>query len=205
MPIAEIYPLAMTLLLVWTAILLMPGPDFIMMLGATLNQGRRHAWSTGLGITAAVALYIAVVIAGFEQLSQHPQIYQAVQYVGAVYLLYLGVRVLWRQSGALSVAAIPVSRSHAASFWQGFLCNLFNPKAPILIGSIFSQLIGAAVPLVWKSILGLEMLVINGIVWGLFPLVMQMAPLQRWLLTRLSWVNNFLGLALCAMGVWAFL
>lgn len=197
---------ALTLLILWSALLLTPGPDFMLMLKATVNDDYPHALATAAGITLGLTIYIAVVIFGFEFVfNQNPLIFQTVKIIGALYLIYLGIRILRSSSDTPLSDGITRTPSLASSFRQGLLCNLLNPKAIILIASVFSQLIGLTTPTHIKLLFGLEILIINSVLWSLFPLMIHIPLIRRLLLDQMVWINRFVGVALCALGVVAFI
>ncbi len=196
---------ALTLLVLWSALLLTPGPDFMLMLKATLNDDYPHALATAAGITLGLTIYIALVIFGFEFIfSQNPLVFQTVKYIGALYLIYLGIRILRSSSDTTLDATTRSLPSLATSFRQGLLCNLLNPKAIILITSVFSQLIGLTTPTTIKLLFGLEILIINSVLWSLFPLMIHIPIMRRLLLDHMVVINRFVGVALCALGALAF-
>lgn len=193
--------LAVTLFLLWVALLLMPGPDFIMMLRATVNYGNRHAVATGMGITTALGIYIAVVIFGFEFLFKNDIVYKVIKYAGATYLVYIGIGALLSKAHIATVKkASDRQQSIFDSFKQGFVCNILNPKAPVLIASIFSQLIGTSTSTSWKLFFGVEMLLTNLLVWGLFPNLIKIGIINRLLVQNIRRVNVTMGIILCVLG-----
>ncbi len=177
-----------------------------MMLRATVNYGNRHAVATGAGITTALGIYIAMVIFGFELLYKNDVVYKTIKYAGAVYLIYIGIGALLSKTHITTIKkAGDCQQSIFDSFKQGFLCNILNPKAPILIGSIFSQLIGTSTSTSLKLVFGIEMLLINLLVWGLFPNLIRIGVINRLLLQNTQRVNIALGVVLCVLGGVAFL
>ena len=196
---------ALTLLILWSALLLTPGPDFMLMLKATVNDDYPHALATAAGITFGLTIYITLVIFGFEFIfNQNPLIFQTVKTIGALYLIYLGIRILRSHSDTTLTDHTATQPSLATSFRQGLLCNLLNPKAIILIGSVFSQLIGLTTPTAIKLLFGLEILIINTVLWSLFPLMIHIPVMRRLLLDHMTWINRFVGVALCGLGILAF-
>jgi len=197
---------ALTLLILWSALLLTPGPDFMLMLKATVNDNYPHALATAAGITLGLTIYIALVIFGFEfMFNQNPLIFQTVKIIGALYLIYLGICILRSRDDTAISDRAAAKQSLATSFKQGLLCNLLNPKAIILIGSVFSQLIALTTPTTIKLLFGLEILIINSVLWSLFPLIIHIPVMRRLLLDHMGWINRFVGMALCALGVFAFI
>jgi threonine/homoserine/homoserine lactone efflux protein len=196
---------AITLLFLWSALLLTPGPDFMLMLKATVNDDYPHALATAAGITLGLTLYIGLVVFGFALiLTQNPIVFHTVKYLGAAYLIYLGIRIL-RSGADTHVDSVTSQPSLATSFRQGLLCNLLNPKAPIIIASVFSQLIGLTTPTAIKLLFGVEILIINAVLWSLFPLMIHIPRMRSLLLDHMTVINRVVGSALCLLGALAFL
>lgn len=121
-----------------------PGPDFALVLKNSLVHSKRSGCITALGIASAVLVHITYLILGLDVLiKKFPWIFQCVQYLGAGYLIYLGIRV-WRapiQIPNLNAGAIKTQISFKQSFLQGFLCNLLNPKAALFFMALFAGLL----------------------------------------------------------------
>ncbi len=195
---------ALTLLFLWSALLLTPGPDFMLMLKATVNDDYPHALATAAGITLGLAVYIGLVVFGFELiLTQNPLVFQTVKILGALYLIYLGIRIL-RSAADTQIDPSKPQPSLLVSFRQGLLCNLLNPKAPILIASVFSQLIGLTTPTAIKLLFAAEILIINAVLWSLFPLMIHIPRIRSLLLDHMAVINRIVGTALCLLGALAF-
>jgi threonine/homoserine/homoserine lactone efflux protein len=198
---------AITLLFLWSALLLTPGPDFMLMLKATVNDDYPHALATAAGINVAIACSITLVIFGFEFIfTQNPLLFQTIKIIGALYLIYLGFRIVQSASAHADLdqsrAAPP---SLATSFRQGLWCNLLNPKVPIMLGSVFGQLIALNTPIAIKLLFGLEILLINTVLWGLFPLMIHIPRIRSLLLDHMTVINRVVGSALCLLGALAFI
>src|SRR3569832_1776952 len=110
-----------------------PGPDFAYVTRQSLVHGRRAGLLASLGIALGLSIHIVYSAAGLAAVIAHSTHWMAgIRVLGGGYLLYLGWRGL-RTSGAAPSAAHPAPLP--ASAWQqiggGFVCNAFNPKAPI--------------------------------------------------------------------------
>ena len=129
---------------IWTSLLLVPGPDFFLMLRNTLKNGYKAGLFTGLGITLAIGIHVSLAILGLLILSKNSWLYLAVQIAGAVYLVYIGLSSILKEKDLIvsnmeNNACIIAKKQNF--FKEGFFCNILNPKAPILMIGIFSQLI----------------------------------------------------------------
>ena len=163
--------IAFSLLLIWTSLLLVPGPDFFLMLRNTLKNGYKAGLFTGLGITLAIGIHVSLAILGLLILSKNSWLYLTVQIAGAVYLLYIGLSSILKEKNLIvshiENDACKIYKKYNF-FKEGFFCNILNPKAPILMLGIFSQLIPYSSTVSEKIFFGSEIVAINLIVWSLF-------------------------------------
>lgn len=121
-----------------------PGPDFALVLKNSLTHSKRSGCITALGIASAVLVHITYLVLGLDVLiKKFPWIFQCIQYVGAAYLIYLGVRV-WRapiQILDLNTTVMKTPVPFRQSFLEGFLCNILNPKAALFFMALFAGLL----------------------------------------------------------------
>jgi threonine/homoserine/homoserine lactone efflux protein len=113
-----------------------PGPDFAIVLRFGLTGSRKAALLATLGITCALLIHVFYCMSGIAFFLQNtPTVLRAIRLIGALYLGYLGLSMIFEKSLGKTVDQ---KVSHQA-FWAGFLTNLFNPKATILLLSLFTQ------------------------------------------------------------------
>src|SRR5215213_8197183 len=123
-------------LLATLALNLTPGPDMLYVIARSVGQGRRAGVMSALGIGAGTLVHMAALALGLSTLLLRvPVAYDAVKYVGAAYLAYLGVRTLLSKSSGLGEAgdslgtqSSALSPRYWAIFRQGVLTNVLNPK-----------------------------------------------------------------------------
>ena len=116
--------------------MLTPGPSHLLMLGNSLGHGFRRAWPTAAGDLSANALQMLLAGLGLAALlASVGGALDAVRIAGAVYLLWLGVRMIRRAGRAKPVVAIGGGRF----FLQGFLTSASNPKAIVFFAALFPQ------------------------------------------------------------------
>jgi threonine efflux protein len=128
-------------------VLVVPGPDVLLVSRAALAQSRRAALLAGLGVCLGIACWAGLALLGINFLfAQFPWIHGVIKVAGGLYLLWMGLN-LWRgagRGGASEGAAVPAPvRSDWASLRAGFLTNVANPKAAVFFGSVFSSVLGA--------------------------------------------------------------
>src|SRR6187397_1536210 len=122
-------PLAGLGLFVAAALLLLitPGPAVLYIVTRSMDQGRRAGLVSMLGVHAGTLVHIAAAAAGLSALLMaSATAFSVVKYLGAGYLVYLGVRRL-RDRSTLATERPPAVRLRRA-FVDGFVVNLLNPK-----------------------------------------------------------------------------
>lgn len=122
--------------------LMLPGPGTFCVLTCTGQHGLRGGFASlaGLMLGDAVLMFLAAI--GVAALLQaHPLLFQGLQYLGAAYLAYLGLKLLIakREQGA---AVVPFS--NATDFRRGFLVTIINPKAIVFYMAFFPLFIDPA-------------------------------------------------------------
>ena len=123
---------------------LTPGPDVFYILAHALRSGARAGIVAAAGITAGCFVHIFAAAIGVSALLATSAIaFTVLKWVGAAYLMVVGLRMLLsRQGGALpsgvpGVAAVPLGRI----FTQGFLTNALNPKVALFFLAFVPQFI----------------------------------------------------------------
>jgi threonine/homoserine/homoserine lactone efflux protein len=125
-------------LLISAIVVLTPGVDMALVTKNALLHGRRAARATALGVnlgifiwTLAAALGLAAVIAASAVA------FTAIKLVGALYLVYLGLRAL------LGSAEATPTPARGSAFRQGLASNLLNPKIAVFFTSLLPQFVDA--------------------------------------------------------------
>lgn len=123
------------------ATVLLPGPAVILTINNAIQRGLVKAFSGILGISSAI-LIIAIISATSLGviLAQSIVVFTIVKFVGAAYLIYLGLKMFLAKSpGQLSISVS--EKGGWACFTEGFLVSMSNPKAIVFFMSIFPQFI----------------------------------------------------------------
>lgn len=156
---------------------LAPGPDMALVLRNGLRGGTRVAWWTGLGCCAGIAVYAAASAIGLAAvLAASATAFMVVKFVGAAYLVYLGVTTLWhsrrRQGAPVATAARApvVVAGRRAAFRQGLVSNLLNPKIALIFLTLIPQFVSPGEPASTTGVLAAVFLVLAVLWWRLFSL-----------------------------------
>jgi threonine/homoserine/homoserine lactone efflux protein len=121
--------------------LALPGPGTLTLLTSTAKGGFRAGAAATAGVIAGDQVLLWLAVAGVAALlAAHPTWFKAVQYLGATYLAWVGLRLLLRREGA--AMPIRIEPHHYAR--QAFLITLLNPKAIVFYMAFFPLFIDPA-------------------------------------------------------------
>jgi threonine/homoserine/homoserine lactone efflux protein len=121
--------------------LALPGPGTFALLTSTAKGGFRAGAAATLGIIAGDQVLLWLAVAGVAAvLAAHPEAFRAVQWAGAAYLGWIGLKLIFARSGDAS----PVKIEPRAYARQAFLITLLNPKAIVFYMAFFPLFIDPA-------------------------------------------------------------
>ncbi len=148
---------------------LTPGADSIYIFTRSIAQGNKAGVYSVLGISTGAFIHVIAAGIGLSALlAQSAAAFNIVKYLGTVYLVYLGIKMLSGSSSLLETdRTIPEEKENSKIYWQGFFTNLLNPKVALFFLSFLPQFIkqdyvNSAIPFL---ILGGTFLV-TGAIWG---------------------------------------
>ncbi|ATY14310.1 LysE family translocator [Amycolatopsis sp. AA4] len=127
-------------------LVIIPGPAVMLILKSAVARGRAPALLTALGVLAADLVWAGASVAGLTALLVSSQVaFDVVRYLGAAYLIFLGIKLLVTRSSAApagpDVAALSTGRPRSGwrAFREGLLSDLSNPKTVIVFTSVIPQ------------------------------------------------------------------
>lgn len=134
------------------ALILAPGPDTFYVLSQALGAGRRVGVRSACGISAGVLVHTLAAVIGLSTILRGSALaFRLVRYVGAAYLVFLGVQTLRSSSGSLldeldeSRAANGTTADHGG-FARGLLVNVLNPKVALFFLAFLPPFVPATAP-----------------------------------------------------------
>ena len=123
---------------------LLPGPNVALIVANSVAWGPRYGLLTVAGTCTATMLQLAVTGLGLAELLQAAGwAFEALRWVGVLYLLYLGVSQ-WRTAVVDLTQVRPEPRSPRAIVTRAALVSLTNPKTLLFFAAFFPQFISAA-------------------------------------------------------------
>jgi threonine/homoserine/homoserine lactone efflux protein len=123
------------------ALLAIPGPAVLYVVGRSIDQGRTAGLVSVLGITTGTLVHITLAAIGLSSLVLASQTaFDAVRYVGAAYLIFLGIRRLLTRGEEEALDGAPPD-SLRRVYTQGVVVNLLNPKTIVFIFAFIPQFV----------------------------------------------------------------
>lgn len=121
-----------------------PGPSIAYVMSRSFSQGRTAGLVSALGLgTGSLFHAIAATLGLSAIVAYSPVAYAVVKYLGAGYLVYLGVDLL-RQRTVRRAYAVPARLSLGRVYWQGVLTEILNPKIALFFLSFLPQFVDPA-------------------------------------------------------------
>ena len=122
------------------ALLIVPGPAVIYIVGRSMHQGRRAGLASVFGIACGSVLHVMAAALGLSALLlASATAFSVVKYAGAAYLIYLGARTLAGAAGA--EAELPKPDRLRRIMAQGLVVNILNPKTALFFFAFLPQFV----------------------------------------------------------------
>ncbi|RQR32397.1 LysE family translocator [Burkholderia sp. Bp9143] len=179
-----------------------PGPDFAMVTRNSLMLSRRSGLLTAWGIGLGVTVHVSYTLLGVGLLiRQSLWLFDAVKLVGAIYLIYLGAKMLAAKpaDGRPATQAAPLS--DRAALRTGFLTNALNPKTTVFIVSLFMQAVRPDTPLFVQIGYGLFIALAHAGWFSLVAVCFSAEAVRDRLLSLRHWIDRTFGVLLVGFGV----
>jgi threonine/homoserine/homoserine lactone efflux protein len=183
-----------------TAIIIVPGPTVTIIIANSLRYGHRAGLLNVFGTQLGLLVWLTIAILGLSAIIHELGIwYDVLRLAGAVYLVWLGIK-LWRSKGAILLNDAPPPRGGFVA--QGFFVILSNPKVLIVFGALIPQFADPNMEFTRQVIwLGTTFMALATLLDGFYALLagqLRTALSQ----TRLRWIELGSGTFLMAGGLW---
>ena len=131
-----------------------PGPDSVLIMTRSATQGWRAGSAAALGIAAGTCVHVLAAALGLSALlATSAWAFTLIKYLGAAYLIYLGLTMLLRRTAqpqtataTATASSSPAPLSRRKIFTQGFLSNALNPKVALFFLAFVPQFIAPDAP-----------------------------------------------------------
>ena len=181
-----------TFVAVVLGLFLIPGPAVLLVLSRTAQGGRKTGIMTGLGIATGDFVHTVFAAVGLSAVLMTSALaFNVVKYVGAAYLIYLGIRAILEKQGDSSLPKA-AAVTPAKAFLQAVPAEVLNPKTALFFLAFMPQFVhpeGGSVFLQF-TVLGLIFVVLSSLYTTLLALAIR--PLGR-VVKKLSWIGRWQG------------
>ena len=185
---------------------LTPGPDVLYIVSHGLRQGARAGMVAALGIVSGCFVHVFAAAAGLSALlATSATAFNLLKWIGAAYLLWMGVKLMFSRSGRLDLSDARATETSLWLVWRrGFLTNVLNPKVALFFLAFVPQFIrpDAAHPALAFLLLGV-LFNLNSL-----PINLGYAWLSAWAARRLNvlqsamgWMDRIAGLMFVGFGL----
>tara|TARA_R110000868_G_scaffold194564_8_gene440092 strand:- start:643 stop:1272 length:630 start_codon:yes stop_codon:yes gene_type:complete len=182
-----------------------PGPDIVYLLSRCIAQGKRAGVFAAVGIAAGGYVHLAAAITGLSAiLLTSATAFTVVKWLGALYLIYLGVTA-FRNSETQDVTTTKrLSGSSPWSiFWQGFVSDILNPKVAMFFLALLPQFVepGSGNPIGQLFLMGITVTSIGLIVnFTLITVSAHVTSEWRQSTTAVRWLKRAMGVTFIGLG-----
>ncbi|HVM89301.1 MAG TPA: LysE family translocator [Puia sp.] len=121
---------------------LTPGNDMLFVMARSSLQGSKAGMISSLGIMAGCMVHMVAAVAGLSAIiAKSAFAFSVIKYIGAAYLIYLGIQSVLSKSKGLSFSSSVQEVSYQKIFWQAVFTNVLNPKVALFFLAFLPQFI----------------------------------------------------------------
>ena len=125
----------------WALAAISPGPNFLVTARVSITRSRRDAVLAVTGIAIGTTVWGAAGCFGVQALFlAAPWMYLTLKLLGAAYLAFMGIMLIWRsrRASAADTAYVDRAGSKISAFWLGLATTVANPRSAVSVASIFA-------------------------------------------------------------------
>ncbi|WP_119392371.1 LysE family translocator [Taklimakanibacter lacteus] len=181
-----------------------PGPATLLTIARATSSGTRVGIATGAGIAAGDVIHTFMAIVGISAIiAASALMFSIIKYVGAAYLVYLGIRaILERAPADIVIRTLPISAGTA--FRQAVLTEILNPKTALFFLAFLPQFVHPenGMVMLQLTILGLIFVLLGLVSTVVFALAAGgLGSFLRRNPLVLKWQGKVVGGIYCALGI----
>lgn len=130
-----------TYVLIVLGFVFIPGPATLLTVARATSSGTRVGIATGAGIALGDVLHTIMAIVGISAvIATSAVLFSIIKYLGAAYLVYLGVRAILEKAPAMPGTGA-IALSPAKAFRQAILAEVLNPKTALFFLAFLPQFV----------------------------------------------------------------
>ena len=184
--------------------LLSPGPDFFLLMQASLRLPMRYGFAICSGIALANGFYLLFAVIGIEVVRETTWLVSLLKYLGAAYLVFLGIMLLRTPVQSFdnrdSDSFLQV-QNLKRQFFIGFMSAILNPKNAIFYLSLFTVMVSDQTGFFPRCLYALWMMSAV-FIWDCGVVIaLGRDRVKRWLGRSINYIEKISGAALALFGI----
>lgn len=192
----------LTLAFIHFLAVVIPGPDFVIIVRQSIRYSRVVGVMTALGIGCGLSVHVIYSLLGISAMMHASELLMMVaKYVGTGYLLYLGVRLCLSNASESSLSmedgVTEASQQNLLrAFSIGFLTNATNPKATLFFLAVMTSVVSVTTPIKVQVFYGAWMCFVNALWFALVSVLFSSSIATKWVKNQLQFIERVLGVVL---------
>ncbi len=179
-----------------------PGPDFVVIAKHAIAHNRQNAILASLGIGVGILLHSTYCVLGLAVIiSQSLLLFSLIKYLGAAYLIYLGIKSFSSKKSHIDVKQPNSNQSRWAAFQDGLLTNVLNPKCTLFMLSVFTLVVKPHTPTLIQAIYGIEIAFITSAWFVFISYGLTVSVIKSKIEQCQQTVTKMIGAVLVALGI----
>ena len=176
-----------------------PGPSLAVVLRNTISGGRIQGVMTGIGHGIGLGIYAFIAVMGLSSLLlTNKQIFNFIQWVGALFLIWLAFNMITHRPSGISNDD---NGNWRRGFLEGFMIAFLNPKILVFMAAVFSQFINPDISNIGRFIMAIMAGVIDTIWYVLVATVLAGTPIINKLRVNTGLVDRSIGIVMLMLAL----
>ncbi len=185
-----------------------PGPDLIFVTANSIASGKKGGIASALGCTSGAFSHAILAAFGFTAIVATWQpAYEAIRVAGALYLAFIGLKMLLSKEGIIMVNGKGQQKSFWILFRQGFFNNIMNPKAILFSMTFLPQFADPNRGPIWVQMIILGVILSIIMISVEIPIAFTSGYLGQWFVRKAKAaiiLNKAMGAFLIGLAIWVF-
>lgn len=180
-----------------------PGPDFVLVSQQTLSNGKKSGFMCSIGIALGLSVHIIYSALGLAAvIANSLTALWVIKIIGGGYLIYLGYQGIRAKASTNTDDTVNIQNdSSLKNISKGFLCNAFNPKAPVYFVALFTLVLSPELPKLHLMIYGVWLMILQLLWFSTVVLLLSRPSVNQKFRKFGHWIDRTLGGVMIIMGI----
>lgn len=135
-------PTLLTFAVASTLLVIVPGPNVLYIIARGIDQGRKAAVVSVLGVQTGMFVHIVAAVLGLSAIvAKSGLLFNVIKYAGAAYLIWMGITTIRSRIVSTNLPGVGAKTSYQKIFFRAMLVNLLNVKVILFVLAFLPQFI----------------------------------------------------------------